>query len=205
LAFVGINKKLRLIAEAEILSQLFFVRASWITFFSYWFYNRNKTKSTASRESKLKQGAHLLAMVSGFAFVLTGDIWPDFLDAPIYPKNQLMIVIGSCISILAVCFAIWARRTLGMNWSAAVSLKKEHELIRTGPYRYFRHPIYTGILSNVVGSALVTGEVRSLAAVILVAGAYFVKIRREEKLLSTHFPSEYPEYSKHTWRIYPFL
>jgi protein-S-isoprenylcysteine O-methyltransferase Ste14 len=104
---------------------------------------------------------------------------------------------------LGTAIAIWARYCLGEYWSARVTLKEDHKLIRTGPYAYVRHPIYTGMLLGMIGAALVVGEWRGLVAVLLALGAHSRKAAREEALLTTEFGSEYLDYRRHTGALFP--
>jgi protein-S-isoprenylcysteine O-methyltransferase Ste14 len=109
------------------------------------------------------------------------------------------------MTALGVGFAIWARATLGRNWSVAVTLKVTHELIRSGPYRLVRHPIYTGILIAAVGTAVLSNEVRGVVGVLLIFGAYLTKISKEEELMSANFPQAYSEYKASTWKLVPYV
>ena len=101
--------------------------------------------------------------------------------------------------------AIWARRHLGSNWSGLVTFKRDHELICTGPYRWVRHPIYTGLLLAVLGTALVLGEWRGILALLLLIVAHTLKARREEALMARHFGSVYEDYRRKTGFLVPGL
>ncbi len=92
-----------------------------------------------------------------------------------------------------------------MYWSARVTLKEGHQLIRTGPYAFVRHPIYTGMFLGATGAALVAGEWRGIVAVILLLAAHSLKALREEALLTREFGDEYSYYRKHTGFLFPRL
>jgi protein-S-isoprenylcysteine O-methyltransferase Ste14 len=100
--------------------------------------------------------------------------------------------------------AVWARRHLGRNWGMPMSLKQGHELLTTGPYRYVRHPIYTGMLLAVLGSALINGPIW---VVVFVGGAIYCvySARTEEGLMLQQFPEQYARYRGRTKAIIPFL
>jgi len=181
------------------------IRVIWVVFFGYWFWSARSTKKVVSSEPTWTRIAHLTAMIVSFTLVLAGEFLPDFLREPLLPPSFPWEIVGVGISSLGVSFAIWARVTLGANWSGAVTLKKGHQIIKTGPYQWVRHPIYTGIIMNILGSAIVSEEIRGLIAIVLVVVAYLVKIPKEEKLLSKHFPKDYPKYRAKTWKLVPFI
>ena len=106
---------------------------------------------------------------------------------------------------LGLGYAAQARRHLGANWSATVTLKQGHSLIRSGPYRHVRHPIYTGRLLAFAGSALALAQWRGLLALLLVTGSLWLKLRREERWLLQHFGDDYAEYRKTSWALLPGL
>jgi len=94
---------------------------------------------------------------------------------------------------------------LGGNWSGSVTLKREHEIIRSGPYRWIRHPIYTGLLLAFVGSALARPEWRGGLAVLIVVVALWRKLRLEERWLAELFGPAYSDYKRHSWALLPFV
>jgi protein-S-isoprenylcysteine O-methyltransferase Ste14 len=103
------------------------------------------------------------------------------------PVSDAMGEIGFAITVTGVAVAIWARSHLGENWSATVTLKEGHELIRSGPYRYIRHPIYTGISVAFAGSVLALGEFRGLISLAIAATSFYLKARKEERFLTEEF------------------
>ena len=86
-----------------------------------------------------------------------------------------------------------------------MTFKHGHELIRRGPYRLVRHPIYTGLLVMALGTALDVGQLRCWLALPLMAAAFLIKLRQEEKLLLQHFPQEYPIYKRQVKALVPFV
>jgi protein-S-isoprenylcysteine O-methyltransferase Ste14 len=101
-------------------------------------------------------------------------------------------------------FAAWARAHLGQNWSGIVTVKEDHALVRTGPYRAVRHPIYTGLLLALTGTAMAIGEWRGVLAVICALIGLLRKIQVEEKRMSENFP-EYSRYRQQTAALIPLL
>jgi len=112
--------------------------------------------------------------------------------------------VGVALFVVGLAVAVWARIYLGRNWGMPMSEKDEPELVTSGPYRFVRNPIYTGLLLAVLGTALATNLVALVAFVVL--GAYFVySARVEEGILATAFPTTYPSYRARTKLLIPFL
>jgi protein-S-isoprenylcysteine O-methyltransferase Ste14 len=115
---------------------------------------------------------------------------------PVFAASLLIVVVG-------VALACWSRYLLGRNWSSVVQIKQGHELIEAGPYRYIRHPIYTGILLAFIGSALKVGDVRGIFAVLIVFISFWRKLRMEERMLGETFGETYAEYKARTKALIP--
>ena len=120
------------------------------------------------------------------------------------PAGDFFPVLGTVLLAAGLGFSVWARRHLGRNWSAHVVVKKDHELVRTGPYRYVRHPIYTGILLAFLGMVLAVGEWRSLLAMGFVLLSFAIKSGEEERRMGEVFP-EYEQYRRETAALIPFV
>ena len=113
--------------------------------------------------------------------------------------------LGAAVVLLGLFVTVWARLTLGSNWSGAVVFKQDHELIERGPYRFVRHPIYTGILLMALGSAILQGRISSFVFCALLLIGFWFKLRAEEELLTRHFPEEYPRYRQRVRGLIPFV
>jgi protein-S-isoprenylcysteine O-methyltransferase len=100
---------------------------------------------------------------------------------------------------------LWARRTLAGNWSSDVTFKQGHELVRTGPYRFVRHPIYTGLLIMSLGTAIENGRLHCWLSIILTGIGFWIKLTQEERLLLRHFPDQYPAYRQQVKALVPFV
>ena len=110
--------------------------------------------------------------------------------------------VGLCVAGFG--FAFWARGHLGRNWGMPMSLRQGHELVTSGPYAYVRHPIYTGLMVAMIGSALTLGAV-SLAVFALCFGYFVFSARTEEKMMLAQFPDAYPPYRRRTKMLIPFI
>jgi protein-S-isoprenylcysteine O-methyltransferase Ste14 len=112
--------------------------------------------------------------------------------------------IGLAIFLLGLALAVWARVYLGRNWGMPMSEKVDPELVTTGPYRTTRHPIYSGIILAMAGTAVAVSVYWLIAVVLL--GAYFVySAVMEERYMAGLFPDAYPRYKQSTKMLVPFI
>ena len=118
-------------------------------------------------------------------------------------RTALIQSAGILLTAAGIAFAIWARFYLGQNWSSAVSIKVGHQLIRTGPYQWVRHPIYSGLLVALLGTALARGKMISLVALPLFFLGFWIKSRMEEQFMRKTFGQEYIDYSQSTGALVP--
>ena len=112
--------------------------------------------------------------------------------------------VGLVLFALGLGFAIWARVHIGRNWGTPMTQKVEPELVTSGPYRLVRHPIYSGILTAGIGSALALSWFWLVP--VALAGSYFVYAATvEERYLAGEFPDTYPAYKRSTKMLVPFV
>jgi protein-S-isoprenylcysteine O-methyltransferase Ste14 len=114
-------------------------------------------------------------------------------------------VLGTVLTILGLCFTVWARVHLGRYWSGIITLKQGHRLIRTGPYQLTRHPIYTGLLAAVLGTAIAASTGDAFVGFVVFTAAYVVKARREEALLTREFGDEYTRFKQEVPTLVPLV
>ncbi len=175
--------------------------ALWIVFYSYWLISAIGVKK-ALRRTPWRRGAGIRVLLVIAAVLLTRLLRTQRLV--VHSSNLALHIVGLALCVVGLAFAVWARLHLGRNWGTPMSLKEGHELVTTGPYRFVRHPIYTGILLAILGSSLVAGTVWLLFFVIICA--FFVySARTEEKLMMEQFPDMYPAYRKRTSALIPFV
>ena len=118
--------------------------------------------------------------------------------------SPLLGGIGLAVWVLGLGLAIWARIYIGANWGMPMTRRVDPDLITTGPYRLIRHPIYTGIILGIVGTALATSWYGLIAAALV--GAYFIySATREERFLAERFPDTFPPYRARTKMLIPFV
>ena len=172
----------------------------WIAFILYW---NNAAKGAApavSAESPKSRQVHQLLMWGSILLLFVR--FPP-LTLRLWPRTPLMIAIGVIVQATAFVFAAWARRHLGRNWSGAITAKADHQLVRSGPYRFVRHPIYTGMLGMFLGTTIVSGELHAMVAFVVMSAAYARKIRLEEHHLRGLFGDAYEDYRRESAALIP--
>jgi protein-S-isoprenylcysteine O-methyltransferase Ste14 len=112
--------------------------------------------------------------------------------------------IGVVVNVMGLGFAIWERGYLGTNWSRSVTIKQDHKLITGGPYSLVRHPIYTGLLTGFMGTAIAMGQVRGLVAFALIFVMLWFKLRLEERWMRLQFGELYKQYAQQVPALVPF-
>jgi len=179
------------------------VDAAWLAFGAYWLLSALRAKHIRKRDSGLYGLVRLVLLC--IAFILLYSSNPRFgpLNDRFLPHREWIRAVGATLTVAGVAFAIWARYHIGQYWSSAVALKVDHKLIRTGPYARIRHPIYTGILLALAGTALLVGEYRAILAFVLWFAGLAWKASREEALLATEFGPAFEEHKRLTGFFLP--
>jgi len=182
------------------------VVAVWVAFVLYWGVSARSRPSAAERKEALPSRlAYLGLLALAIALLALDPPIEGPLQGRFVPAGMAASLIGLAVLLLGLLFAVTARQHLGRNWSARVSLGEGQQLVRTGPYRVVRHPIYLGGIVGVAGTAIVIGEVRALLAVALVVVVAVLKLRTEEALLGDHFGPAYRRYQQDVKALIPFL
>jgi protein-S-isoprenylcysteine O-methyltransferase Ste14 len=118
--------------------------------------------------------------------------------------SQALRVVGVVLLGAGLALAVWARVFLGRNWGMPMTEKQEPELVTAGPYRFVRHPIYSGLLLAGLGTVLANNLYWSIAWGAI-AIYFFYAARIEERLLVATFPSAYPRYQARTKMLIPLV
>jgi len=181
------------------------VEVPWIIFVIYWLLSALNTKRARSRESFLSRYGILLIEVSGFVLLFREDAGIGVLGRRLFPRTAILAALGTALVWLGIAVSIWARYHLGQYWSGRVTIKEDHQLIRTGPYAVMRHPIYSGLVLAASGSALAIDRWRCALGVGLILLGYGLKARKEEAMLSQQFGEAFEEHRKHTGFLIPRL
>jgi protein-S-isoprenylcysteine O-methyltransferase Ste14 len=179
------------------------IAVCWIAFVGYWLVSSRDTKRTIDRGGERGVVLRVLAIL---ALVAVGNSHAIGLHGPHTSPDvdRALGAIGVVLCAGGIAFAIWARAHLGRNWGMPMSVKDDPELITSGPYRLVRHPIYTGVVIALMGTALVVG-----LRLWIVAAAFFAYLlysaSHEEREMTRRFPDRYPEYRAHTKKLVPYI
>jgi protein-S-isoprenylcysteine O-methyltransferase Ste14 len=178
----------------------------WVVIAAFWLLEAVRGKRTVRREPLFDRVLHLSLMAPAFALLFSSvAARVGFLRVRVLPALVWIGWVGLGLTVAGCTLAVWARVMLGSNWSGTVTLKRDHELIRTGPYAVVRHPIYSGFLLAMLGTGLALGEARGIVAFALAFIGWFVKARREERFLAEQFGEDYMRYCREVRRLVPFI
>lgn len=178
--------------------------AMWAGWLVYWGIAARGAKATQWREPLSASWLHYTLAWLGIIALAVPRATPAILAEPFLPPSLAGALLGILLTALGLGIAIAARITLAENWSAAVEIKQGQALIRSGLYRYVRHPIYSGILLALLGSAIAIDRWRALLGFILIFASLWLKSRHEEKGLRQILP-DYSAYASETAALIPFL
>lgn len=175
------------------------VAGIWIVFWLSWFALMFSAKRSTHRVSK-----GMIIRIIIVAVALTVMRLGYFDAGTTLTHNMAARLIGTALVILGLGFAVWARVHIGRNWSMPNATVEDRELVTSGPYRYVRHPIYSGLLLALIGTVMSIGWY--IAIILVVFGSYFVRSAlTEEHMLANEFPKVYPAYRAKTKMLIPFI
>ena len=176
----------------------------WLVFLAYWAIaavgaKRSARKRRWGREIALR----LVALLVILAFVRSRSLRQLLGEAQRYTSHSdILGWTGVALCLAGFGLAIYARWHLGRNWGMPMSRKEQPELITSGPYARIRHPIYTGLILAMLGSAVGVNVFWGL--LLIVVGAYFIySARREEAFMLQLFPEQYAAYMARTGMLTP--
>lgn len=174
------------------------ILGGWVAFWIYWFAASIGIKTGESRPSRF---IGIRVVVILVVLLLVRGVG---LKGHASTSDPWLQGIGLAIFVTGLALAIWARIFLGRNWGMPMTEKADPELVTTGPYRTVRHPIYSGIILGMIGTAIAVSPFWLIAVALL--GAYFVySAVMEERYMAQRFPDSYPEYKRSTKMLIPFV
>ena len=182
----------------------YLIIACWMVYLSYWIVSARFRKQAAERQDWAGFVANRIPTTIGGLLLFWPALWRP-LAVRVTPDSAPVGFLAVAVCAGGVLLAIWSRRTLADNWSFTVEFKVGHELVEKGPYRYVRHPIYTGILLLCLGTALFGARLGSWLGFAFLCLGFWIKLRQEEVLLTRHFPAEYPGYQARVKALIPFV
>ena len=177
----------------------------WIGVGLVWLAGTVKVKPAVRRQGAAGRWQHIAVMALAFGLLFSSSARVGPLVWRWLPDSAIMAWTGLALTAAGCAYAVWARLLLAGNWSGSVTIKQDHELVRKGPYAIVRHPIYSGALLAMLGTALVQGELHGLAAVVLAFFGFLTKSRVEEAFMTSQFGPDYVQYQRDVKALIPFV
>jgi protein-S-isoprenylcysteine O-methyltransferase Ste14 len=178
----------------------------WLALGIIWLAMALTVKRSARTQSPGSRLLHITPEIVAFSLLFAPWPWPQWLRWRFVPESSLAIAwLGLTLIVCGLSFSVWARLFLGRNWSGRVTIREEHELIQRGPYSIVRHPIYSGFLLAILGTALVQGQFRSFLALPVAALGWVLKSRLEESFMAQQFGNAYLDYKRRVKALVPFV
>jgi protein-S-isoprenylcysteine O-methyltransferase Ste14 len=177
----------------------------WMVLALVWVVSALRTKRTIRSQSGASQLLYTAILVAGVYLIFAKQSGIPWLDRQLFPVTIPIVLTGLLAVLIGVAFSVWARLMLGDNWSNRVTVKENHTLVRRGPYRIVRHPIYSGILLGMLGSAIQRGGIRCFAGVLICGFSFWLKTQAEERFMVQSFGEEYLQYRRKVKALAPFI
>jgi protein-S-isoprenylcysteine O-methyltransferase Ste14 len=174
------------------------IASAWAGFVLYWIIS-------APGRRNVVLGVALFAAVGCAFFLLGSGSVPDDANPVLWNDTLPVAICADAVVLMGLSLLIWARRTLGANWSATVRKNGNAELVRRGPYAFVRHPIYTGLVALVLGTAAAYGRLIGVLVLVTCCVGLYLKALKEESVLKLRFPDTFPEYKAKTKMLIPFI
>lgn len=175
----------------------------WVAWFAYW----GISALGRPKPSRFDKGPSFLAYrganLTAILLLLVPRFRDTLINTPIFEPTTAVMIVGLALTVSGLMISVWARWHLGAQWTGRVGVREGHQLVRSGPYRFVRHPIYSGLLLAFVGSALIYADWRALIAIGLMAAALAFKLQREERWMREHFAADYQAYHRQVAAIIP--
>jgi protein-S-isoprenylcysteine O-methyltransferase Ste14 len=177
----------------------------WIAYLVYWQAMARDVKATQRLEPAVSRIGRTVLLMLAVVLLVAQGLPVSWFYWHFLPAGYPTFFAGAAITTLGLLFSVWARRHLGRNWSQSVTIKTDHELIVTGPYALVRHPIYTGLLGGLLGTAIATTQIRGMLAFALVFIVLWGKLRLEERWMWARFGTQYETYAHRVAALVPYV
>jgi protein-S-isoprenylcysteine O-methyltransferase Ste14 len=168
----------------------------WFVIFIYWII-RSKNRGI------LNEIVGLIKLIcSGLVLFI-----PAFISFAFFSYKHFLTVqiIGLSITLFGFIICIMASEFLALNWSGKIAIQEKHKLIKNGPYKKIRHPIYSGVLIMMLGSSIIIGNLFDFIWIFFCFFGLYRKSKQEEKLLTKEFGEEYEQYKKESKMLIPYI
>ncbi|HEY1890908.1 MAG TPA: isoprenylcysteine carboxylmethyltransferase family protein [Steroidobacteraceae bacterium] len=138
----------------------YFFPIIWVLWMVVWVVLARNVKVTVRRQDAVPRLLNMALLLCAAVLLWTAHLPVAGLTVRVLPASQwrFWTAAGAALTLLGLLFAVWARVYLGRNWSGVAALKADHELVTGGPYRWVRHPIYSGLALAFVGTAMAIGS-----------------------------------------------
>ncbi|MBZ5493032.1 MAG: isoprenylcysteine carboxylmethyltransferase family protein [Acidobacteriia bacterium] len=178
----------------------------WTALWIVWLVSALTAKRSVQRQTIASRLEQTILVTTAFFLLFDRRLWPRWLRQRVLPAHDdALLWTGLILTAAGVSFAILARFWIGRNWSGTITIKEQHELIQSGPYRIVRHPIYTGLLLAYLSTAIVHGELRGFVGFFLLLLGFGLKLRMEEAFMVQQFGNAYLDYKQRVKALVPFV
>ncbi len=177
---------------------------AWVAFLLYWGISAIGTQPTKGNRNWAAVILMVIAAV-GLFLLLRFALIPKDINYLLWQRRLSLSIIALAIVLIGLFVLIWSRRILGSNWNANVETKEWQALVQKGPYAKVRHPMYSGFLTMVLGSALAYGRLLGVAICVAFIVGFYLKALQEEAILTKRYGSAYQEYKAKTKAFIPYI
>ena len=177
-------------------------RILWLAWVSLLDRGGSSNSGQLRKESLLTGASYRIPLLIGIILMVFSRVSLPGIDFDLWSLNPFIFGIAVILILAGLSFAVWARLHLGKYWSGRITLKVEHRVIQTGPYAWVCHPIYSGLILAVLGTAISLGTVRAFLGFAFILASFLRKLTLEENWLRSHFGTEYALYQK---RVRPLI
>jgi protein-S-isoprenylcysteine O-methyltransferase Ste14 len=175
----------------------------WLGWAAYWIAAARRTAANRRAESLLTGASYRIPLLIGIILMVFSSVSPPGIVFILWPPNPFILGIGDILIVTGLTFAVWARFHLGKYWSGRITLKIDHRVIQTGPYARVRHPIYSGLILALLGTAISIGTLQAFFGFVFIFVSFLRKLTLEEHWLRSHFGTEYEIYQKRVRALIP--
>jgi protein-S-isoprenylcysteine O-methyltransferase Ste14 len=175
----------------------------WLAWLAYWIAAARQTAANRRTESLLTGVSYRIPLLIGIILMVFSRASLPAIGFDLWPPHPFILGITVILDVVGLSFAVWARLHLGKYWSGRITLKVDHRVIQTGPYAWVRHPIYSGLVLALLGTAISLGTVQAFLGFAFILVSFLRKLTLEENWLRSHFGTEYELYQKRVRALIP--